>query len=436
MSAVAESASPLARLRAALPGLPGGSGWAEWRAAALERLIALGLPGARDEAWKYTNLRLLERLELAPAAPTPVAVDALRAALPPHEGARYVFVDGRYAPSLSQPAGGTVRCELLADLLRSGSPESLADVLPLPGDVVDERVRLWNAALLADGLRIVVPPGAHGGEIINVVHVATGGGAYARLIVDAGAQAACVLVEHRVSLGTADSFAAPVTDIRLEPAAVLEHYRLGFAGPRAVVLDDVQVGLARDARYVQHHHLQGGRLARADVRISLREPGADATIHGLFMVDGARQLDTRTLIEHAAPHTQSRQVFRGVAGGRGRGTYDGKIVVRPGAIRSESQQSSRNLLLSPTAEIDARPQLEILTDDVKCGHGATTGALDEHMLFYLLSRGIDRDTARGLLTFAFAEDVVARVRIAPLRRWLEQRVLGGLPDADLIREFV
>jgi Fe-S cluster assembly protein SufD len=125
-----------------------------------------------------------------------------------------------------------------------------------------------------------------------------------------------------------------------------------------------------------------------------------------------------------------------VASGRARGVYDGKIVVAPGAAKSESSQSSRNLLLSPQAEIDSRPQLEILTDDVKCAHGATTGQLDEDMLFYLLSRGIDRATARGLLTFAFAEDVIAKLAIPTLRRSLEERVVRGLPDAELIREFV
>jgi Fe-S cluster assembly protein SufD len=198
----------------------------------------------------------------------------------------------------------------------------------------------------------------------------------------------------------------------------------------------VQVRIGRDARYVHHTHAFGGQYARTDLRVRLDAPGANAALYGLFFADGSRHVDLRVLVDHAAPHTTSRQVYRGVGAGRGRGAYDGKVLIRHGAPKASSEQSSRNLLLSPLAEIDSRPQLEIYTDDVKAGHGATTGALDETMLFYLLSRGLDRATARGVLTFAFAEDVVAQVRIPELRRFLEKRVVLGLPDADLIREFV
>ena len=144
----------------------------------------------------------------------------------------------------------------------------------------------------------------------------------------------------------------------------------------------------------------------------------------------------RTLIEHVAPHTTSDQVYRGVGKDRGRGSYDGKVVVHKGAMKSDSRQSSRNLILSAGASLDSRPQLEINADDVKCSHGATTGALDEQMLFYLLARGLDRETARALLTFAFAEDVIARITLPALRRFAEERVLGSLPAAPLIREFI
>mgnify|MGYP002783925617 CR=1 FL=1 len=435
MNVAVNAPAPLARLAPALPALPGGAAWTELRTRALERLVALGLPSPRDEAWKYTNLRVLERRDLAPAPARPIDAAALDAALPTLEGARLVLVDGRLAPGLTLgvlPAG--LRVTPLAAAMERTAPESLAGGIGVPGDAVDQRVRLLNTALLSDGLHLQVD--APVAEPVHLVHVGTAGAACTRVVVDVAAHAGLTLVEHRVSLGETESFAAPVTEIRLQPGARLEHVRVQLAGARAIVLDDVQATVERDARYVQLAYAFGGQLARAETRVTLAAPGAHAELHGLFMADGSRQLDQRTLLAHAAPRTTSVQVFRGVASGRARGVYDGKIVVAPGAAKSESSQSSRNLLLSPQAEIDARPQLEILTDDVKCAHGATTGQLDEDMLFYLLTRGIDRATARGLLTFAFAEDVIAKLALPALRRSLEQRVVRGLPDADLIREFV
>lgn len=437
MNAVVTTNSALAKLRDGLRGLPGGPRWDAARAAAFERLLALGLPTPRDEPWKYTNLRMLERRDLAPAPPRPVDAAALAAALPPLPGPVLVFVDGRHVPALSRgelPTG--LRWTSLATLMAAHEPADLAERLPAAADTVDERIRLLNDAFLSDGAALVVDPGAQVATPVSIVHVATGGAAYARVIVDVGARATATLVEVRVTLGEAEAFAAPFTDVRVADGAVLDHYRVQLVGARTVVLDDTLVRIGRDGRYAQSQHAFGAQLGRTDIRVRLEAPGACAQLHGLFMVDGSRQLDTRTLVEHVAPHTRSEQVYRGVAGGRGRGTYDGKIVVHAGAAKSESQQSNRNLLLSPQAEIDSRPQLEIHTDDVKCGHGATTGALDEDMLFYLLTRGIDRTTARGLLTFAFAEDVVSQVRLPELRRFLEDRVLVGLPDAHLIREFV
>jgi Fe-S cluster assembly protein SufD len=177
-------------------------------------------------------------------------------------------------------------------------------------------------------------------------------------------------------------------------------------------------------------------VLRSNLHLRLAGAGAECALHGLFMVDGQRQADLYTLIEHVAGHTRSEELVRGVATNRGRGAFNGRILVGPGAAKADSSQSSRNLILSERAEINSRPQLEILTDDVKCSHGSTTGSLDPTQLFYLLSRGIDPETARGLLTFAFCEDVVARVSHPALRTHIEELVVGRLPDRDIIREFL
>jgi Fe-S cluster assembly protein SufD len=437
MNAVVTPSAPLARLRDGLPGLPGGAAWHEWRVAQLQRLAALGLPTARDEAWKYSNLRLLERRIAAPGAVQPLSVDAVAPLLPDVPGSRLVFVDGRFAPALSVgtlPDGA--RWTPLSELLPGRPPATLTDLLPAAGDEIDERIRLLNGALLTDGAHLALARGTVAPEPVNVVFVRTAGAAYARLVVELDAGACLTLVEHHVTLGDAETYAAPAIDVRLADESTFDHYRVQLQGPKSVATDDVRVVVGRGARYVHHTHALGGQYARTDLRVRLDAPGAEAALNGLFFADGSRHVDLRVLVDHAAPHTTSRQVYRGVGAGRGRGAYDGKVLIRRGAHKASSEQSSRNLLLSPQAQIDTRPQLEIYTDDVKAGHGATTGALDENMLFYLLSRGLDRATARGVLTFAFAEDVVAQVRIPALRRFLEQRVLQGLPDADLIREFV
>lgn len=437
MNAVATNVSPLARLRDGLAGLPGGPAWNAWRCAQLERFLAAGLPSSRDEAWKYANLRLVERRVAPPSPARPLDAAAVAAALPDYAGRRLVFVDGRLAPALSTAVDAPgIRIATLADAMQQRTPADLAMVIPEASVALDDRLRLLNAALLTDGAHLVVDAGASVPDPVHVVFVGTGGVAYPRLVVDVGAHASCALVEHHVTLGDVEAYAAPVVDVRLHDGGSLDHYRVQLSGSRAVATDDVAVRVGRDARYVHHAHAFGGQYARTELRVALEAAGASTVLNGLFFADGSRHVDLRVLVDHAAPHTTSAQVFRGVGAGRGRGAYDGKVLIRHGCHKASSAQSSRNLLLSATAEIDSRPQLEIYTDDVQAAHGATTGALDEDMLFYLLSRGVDRATAKGLLTFAFAEDVVSQVRVPELRRALERRVLQGLPDADLIREFV
>ena len=435
MSAAPSSSTPLARLATAQTALGGSAAANARRSAALERLLVLGLPTIRDEPWKYTNLRLLGSRDLAPAAARPVAADAL-AVLPPREGPTVVFVDGAFNAGLSSdrlPAG-----VLVTPLARVLAGEVPAALLPRLGatDAIDDRIRLLNASLLADGAVLGFSADCAADQAVHVVHLASGGGAYPRLVVSLSAGVNARLVEYHLTTTEADSVAAPVTDISLEAGARLEHYSVTLIGARAIQLEDVAVRVGADADYRHRHLALGGQLARLDLRVRLEGPGASTQLAGLLIAERSHQIDVRTRVDHAAPHTTSDQVYRGVANDRGRGSYDGKVVVHVGAAKSDSRQSSRNLILSAQATLDSRPQLEINTDDVKCSHGATTGALDEQMLFYLLARGLDRDTARALLTFAFAEDVISKFAIAPLRRFAEERVLGSLPAGALIRDFV
>ena len=430
MSARPDAPPALARLAPCLSALPGGEPWLQWRRNTLAALAASGLPTPRDDAWKYTNLRLLERRELAPAAPRPLPTSALDE-LPEATGPRLVFVDGRFSPGLSAttlPEG--IRLEV-ADLRTEATPA------PTPGAIgIDDRIRVLNACLGSGTTRISVAAGAEPSQPLELVHVFTGGGAYPRLALDLAAGACLQLIEYQLGPEHGDAVVASVTDASLARGARLTHTTVQLAGDRAVLLDDSRVALGADAAYQHRLVALGGQLTRFDLVVSLLEPGAEVRLAGLLFADGTREQHVRTLMDHRAPHGTSDQLYRGVATGRGRGSYDGKVIVRGGAAKTSSKQSSRNLLLSKDASIDTRPQLEINADDVKCAHGATTGTLDENMLFYLLTRGLDRETARALLTYAFVEDVLGLLGDGPVRRAVEARALARLPAADTIREFV
>jgi Fe-S cluster assembly protein SufD len=430
MSARPDAPAALARLASCLPGLPGDESWLAWRRAALAALAATGLPTPRDDAWKYTNLRLLERRELTPAAPRLLPTSALDE-LPAPTGKRFVFVDGRLHEGLSSEdliAGAT---------LSFATFPSVPPPAPDPaGIAVEDRIRILNA-VLGDGTdRIAIRRGGPGTVPVEFVHVSTGGASYPRIAIDLEAGTSLDLIEYQLGPQTGDAFVASVTDVSLAANARLTHTTIQLAGDRTVLLDDVRVSVAADARYQHRLVALGGQVTRLDLTVALLGPGADAHLAGLLFADGSREQHVRTLIDHRAPHGTSDQLYRGVAAGRGRGSYDGKVVVRDGAAKTSSRQSSRNLLLSKEASIDTRPQLEINADDVKCAHGATTGTLDENMMFYLLTRGLDRETARALLTYAFVEDVLRLLGDGPVRQAVEARALARLPAAATIREFV
>jgi Fe-S cluster assembly protein SufD len=255
----------------------------------------------------------------------------------------------------------------------------------------------------------------------------------ARVVVQVGARAKMTLVEHFVALGTEAALGNLAGELAIGADAEVVHVRLHEHAPSVAQVETWTGSLAPGCRYDQHLLALGGRMLRSNLRLSLDGRGAACKLAGLFMADGERQVDLHTQIEHHGPATVTQQDYRGIAAGRGRGAFNGRIVVHPSARGADASQSIRNLLLSPLAELNARPQLEIHVDDVKCRHGATTGTLDEAQLFYLRSRGLDAAAARALLTFAFCQDVIGRLPLPELRAAAEKLVAGALPDRELIR---
>ena len=411
---------------------PAGTGSQVHRRRALESLLRRGLPSSRDENWRYANLRPLERVRFAPPA-TPDASENVTLPAPIAGFVRYVFVDGVFAAALSgaTAAQSGVRFDSLGSAAEENAPDSEVDA-------PDTEFALLNEAFATDGARIVVPADASAAlEIVFVARTAAERGAsYPRLHVHAGRHSALQLIERHVSATQEASFVTAAVSISLAEAARLDHYRVQELAPRALFLDTLSATLARGAIYRLRAVSLGAQSARSTLKVRLEGEDAQLELDAVGVGDRQQVHDTYAVVEHAAVRTRTQESFRGIASARSRLAFNGKIIVHPGAHKADSSQSLRGLLAGPEAEIDVRPQLEIYTDDVRCHHGATAGKLDDTMLFYLLSRGIEPATARQLLQWAFLEDVVARIAVPELRRQIEQSLAGQMRESDALKELI
>lgn len=381
------------------------------RAAAFERFAELGFPAARDEAWKYTNLRRLAARRFQVRNPDSTAV-VLDDALAPF---RVVVVDGHLRPELGTqgppPSGLTLRT--LEAASRDGEP--LGGLLRVPSGGGTERFAALNAALCPDVLVIDVAPGASP-EPMEIAVAASGseaGMSHPRVLIRAARGSTARVILRHIGDDAAERFVNAVADVEVGADAVLHLYRLLSQGDRSFHIERIEATVGQRGTFVLHDAQLGAGLGRVDLNVRLAAPEAATELTGLFLADGARHLDTHLHVDHLAVGTRSLQDYRGIAAGRGRAVFNGKAVVHPGAQKSQARQTSRNLLLTPGAEIDTKPELEIYADDVQCNHGATTGQLDPAALFYLRSRGLSEHEARSALTRAFTGAVVSRMDHAP-----------------------
>lgn len=416
--------------------LPARSAGAARRRAAMAALAASGLPTSRDENWRYANLRPLERLKFtpAPAALAEGAPTSLEAALAPALPgfARYVFVDGLFAPALSAPTRtpGAVLSPLAAAGDAAGTGRRVAELSP------DERFALLNEAFATDGAAIVVSGSAR----LELVFVSSAereaGASYPRAEVRLEPGVTLDLIERHVSAGAQAGFVTSAVTVDVGRGATLRHYRLQELAERALMLDTLSAVVAEAGIYRLHGISSGAQAARSTLNVRLVGERAALALSVVALGDRTQVQDCYARVEHAAPRARTEQTFRGIAAGRARVAFNGKVVVARDATGTDSRQSLRGLLAGPEAEIDVRPQLEIYTDEVRCSHGATAGKLDDNMLFYLLSRGLDRDSARRLLKWAFLEDVIAQIELPELRRQVETRVASQLEDAQHLQELL
>ena len=409
------------------------------RERAIERFATRGFPSTREEEWRFTNLAPLTKQTFTLAQR---GANIAPAALESHVfdlGSRLVFVDGRFAPELSHLAAlppGVVVESLAAVLVRE--PARLEGALGAHATALDHPFVALNTAFFRDGAYVELPKGAVLEAPLQVLHIASGRpvASYPRNLVVAREGSQAIVVETFVGFGDDPYLTAAVMEMVLEPGAVIDHSKLQKESPAAFHLATSQFHLARASSLYSHSISTGGALVRNDVNAVLGGEGADCTLNGLYVLRGRQFLDNHMRVDHNEPHTTSYELFKGILDEKSRAVFNGRIFVAKGAQKTDAKQSSRNLLLSKEALVNANPQLEIFADDVKCTHGSTVGQLDEEAIFYLRSRGIGEEAAKSLLTYAFASDIVERIKVPAVRHELTEFLFDRLPKGEVVRQAV
>ncbi len=404
----------------------------EWlrtaRTVAFARFLEVGFPTTRDEEWKFTNVAPIAATDFRRVVDGPrVTADMLEPFLF-NEPFRLqaVVVNGRLASDLSTleglPEGVTITS--LAEALSAQPP------LEGPSLKSDHPFVLLNTAFCVGGVFIHIAPKAVLTEPIHVLFVSAPGAEPAlvapRLFVVAGEQSRASIVENYVGIGSTPVLTTAVTEVLMGPGAALDHVKVQREAATTFHLASTFVHLHRASTFTSQAITFGGRIARNDITATLAGDGAECTLNGLYVADGETLVDTHTTIDHAMPHCPSHEVYRGILAGRAKGVFNGKIIVRPDAQKTDAKQTNKALLLSGDATINTKPQLEIFADDVKCTHGATVGQLDDDQLFYLRARGIHLKDARNILIHAFASDVLNGIRHDGVRARLEEVLVEKL----------
>lgn len=403
------------------------------RADAREAYLTAGLPGPKVEAWKYTNLNRLRRVAFTGDAAT-ARVDAVPIGNALSVDAdMLVLVNGVFRADLSSVPDGKSGVEVMpfADALDS-VPDLLEAHLGKITPATDLPIAALNTALAADGLVIRFRERAQVERPIHIVSIGSAGGDAVmftpRLLVIAEEGSSGRILESHIAAGDGVYFTNAVTEIDLAPGARLQHYKLQNDHPSAFHLATNGVKFSNGAYYDSFVLQVGGRIARNEIHASLAGSRVECRLNGAYLLRGEQHVDNTTVIDHLAPYSTSREIYRGVLDDTARGVFQGKILVRREAQKTDGHQLNKALLLSRGAEVDSKPELEIYADDVKCGHGATAGELDEDALFYLRSRGLDEATARGLLVHAFVSEAIEQIEHEASREAFAKVVDGWLAE--------
>ncbi|ESS73922.1 FeS assembly protein SufD [Methyloglobulus morosus KoM1] len=452
----------VAEYEAIVPILPGQNlPWLQQlRKDALEKFSANGFPSPREEEWRYTNVSAIEKKWFAPvldsvSKPNLQALDANWLKSQRLEDAwSVVLVNGHYSAEYSRldglPEG--VLIVSMADALEK-QPQMVEKYLGQAVNNQEHSFVAFNTAWFTDGILVHVPAKQILAKPIQLLNIVTEADVMAttRNLVIIAESAEAQVIETFVGLGIARDgvyaaslpgtgaanayLTAAVTEVFVEQNAQLTLYKMQTESEKAYHFGGIYVKQAKDARFSHHNFALGGLLARCDIHADL-DQASECTLNGLYLGVKRQHLDNHTRINHLKPRAISREMYKGVLDDRARGVFQGRVIVAEDAQKTDSQMNNRNLLLSDDAEADTKPQLEIYADDVKCGHGVTVGQLDEKSIFYLQSRSVDEETARNMLTFAFANEMVDKIKIRSLHDKVLEQVLVRFPQEGVEKEWL
>jgi Fe-S cluster assembly protein SufD len=405
------------------------------RTQAIDRFAELGFPSTRDEEWRFTPLSSLVETPFQLADPESVsrleAVDLQRSLPKLGPSSHLVLVDGFSAPRYTKCSplpNGVVAC---------GLAEAIQNHRELVMPHLAKHVRLGrapfaalNTGFLHDGMFVYLPRGTVLREPIHLIYISIASDeptvCYPRTLIVCESSTQLNIVQSYLSRqedGSA-SFTNAVTEIVLGANSHVEHCKVQHENTQAFHFETLQVQQDRDSRFTSQAITLGGRLVRNEINAVLAGEGCECTLNGLYVGGDTQHIDNRTSIDHAKPHCQSHELYKGILDDKAKGVFNGKIFVRQDAQKTDAKQTNKTLLLSDDATINTKPQLEIFADDVKCTHGATVGQLASEAIFYLRTRGIGQDQARAILTYAFADDILQHIKVEPLRRELENFFLA------------
>ena len=414
------------------------------RQTAISRFSDLGFPTSRQEEWKYTKVDPIRRTLFRPAAYEPNGLTTERLTgltFCNLQCPRLVFLNGHYSAELSSLKGlpKTVQVKSVAGVLEQ-DPDLVKPHLTQHARYEDHPFVALNTALIQDGALVHVPKGEVIQEPIHLLFLSTAAeeavAVHPRNLILVEGNSQVTIVESYIGLHQGVYFTNSVTEIVAAENTVVDHYKLHQESKKAFHIATLQVYQDRSSNVRTFNATLGGELTRNEVNVVLDGEGAECHLDGLYLISGTQHVDNHTRLEHAKPHCDSREIYKGILDEKATGVFHGRIVVRPGAQKTDSKQTNNNLLLSDGALINTKPQLEIYADDVKCTHGATIGQLDPDALFYLRSRGIDETAARSLLIYAFARQVVNRIKVDLVRTELDDYLFSWLPAGHLVREAV
>jgi len=432
---VTELAKPESNYQSAFRALKQSKPTVAWveivRESAMDRFESLGFPTVANEEWKYTNLAGLAKDTFRPSeAPSAITTaDLSRFSFPETANSQVVLVNGLFRQDLSSTSEleSIVAVDLFSAIADARYNKIVRSYLARNANYHDKSMTALNTAFLQSGVFILIPKDTKLEAPVQISFVVDPSepniAVFPRVLVVAEENSSVKLIESFVALKDGKYFSNAVVEVVVKQGARVEHCRLQQESLEAFHIANTSVELGSASSYNSTAINLGSKLARHDISVVMDHEGAECWVDGLYVVGNDQHTDTHSVIDHKQPHCSSHQLYKGILDGSARAVFNGKVFVREGAQKTDALQTNKNLLLSPNARVDTKPQLEIYADDVKCAHGAAVGQLDQDELFYLQARGINTELGKNLLTYGFAEEVIEKIGIESIRGELDKAVL-------------